>query len=163
MLSAQARVTEVEQTSLIEAKKLELEEVKLQIEQQATQLNHQARVMSISVDADKVDATAARDESQAILNLAKAEAEEQAKSLAQLQAEVEAIKSLPATALSQDFSAIDAVRAELEEIRGQIAQPGEEAESIGPIRVERDADGLVTRVGDRNVLRDENGLIQEVV
>ena len=73
MLSAQARVQEVEQAGAIEAGKLQLEQQKLQISAQADQLNHQRGVMAISVDADKADSEAAQKESQAVLNLAKAQ------------------------------------------------------------------------------------------
>ena len=165
MLSAQARVQEVQQQGQIELQKLENQQLELQLKSRDAELNHQRGVMAISVEADAADATAAKDETAAILNLANAQAEEQANSIAQLKAEMEAIKALPATTIVQgndeETGVIAELRAELDAIRAEINQP--ETLDISPIRVERDAEGLITGVGDRRVLRDQNGLIEEIV
>ena len=102
-----------------------------------------------------------------MLNLAKAQSEDQNATIAELKREVEAIKALPATVVqgpgADGTDVIDALRAELEELRSQVSQQGDVADDISPIEVERDADGLITRIAGRQVVRDENGLTQRIV
>ncbi len=176
LLSAQARAQEVQINGQLESQKLQLEQLKLELEAQDSERNHQRGVMAISVEADKAESKEAVDDTQAILNLAKAQGEEQAQTIAQLKAEMEAIKNLPVAASGNsgiEASVVDALRDELESLKNSLNDAGvtpDGVPDISPIRFERDADGLIERVtggqfGEvgRRIIRDENGLTQEIV
>jgi len=168
LLSAQARAQEVQANSELKSRELQLRQIQLQLDAQDKDRNHKRGIMAISVEADKSDAAATKDETQAILNLAKAQAEEQAATMRQLQSEIEAIKSAPPTVIAgpdaDGTDVISALRAELDELRAEMLanSGGELADAVTPIQIERDSDGLIVGVNGRRAVRDDNGLIMEL-
>ena len=163
VMSAQTRDKEVEYEREFNAAKLQLEQTKLQIAAMDKQRIHERGIMQLSVDAERAEAEDTQKTSQAILNLAKAEAEELGQQLEQYR---RAVSEMPVSGQTNDGQSIDLskIQEELESLRMRVeSTPNEDgglaADDIKPIVIERNAEGLVTNINGRSVQRDQNGLI----
>lgn len=163
LLSAQARV-QVDRAELAlreRGQQIDLE--RLRVEAARIQREHERALMQLSIEADKADSDDVKKTSDAILSIAKAEAEELGSQLEQYRAVIERLRAAPTqTAEGGGAEVIDLseIRAELETLRERLAdRPGLSSEDVSPINIERDSDGLVTRVNGRGVQRNDRGLI----
>ena len=166
MLSAQTRAQEVHSESQFNQQKLQLESARLQLEALNARRNNEREVMRISVDAERAESDDVQKTSQAILNLAKAEAEELGQ---QLQQYKKAVSEMPTSGKTNDGESIDIskIQEELESLRQRVEQVpdgdgGLSSDDISPIVIERNAEGLVTSINGRAVQRNNDGLIVEV-
>lgn len=161
VMSVQVRQQEVAADAQNKEHELMLEQNKLEVQAQSQRRNHEIQLMRLAVEAERAESDDVAKTSKAILDLAKAEAEELGQQLGQYKQAVEEIANKPAVepSIGADID-VSGLREMLEEIRDRIGQEqGLNGEDIAPVTIERDGQGLVTSVNGRSVTRDQNGLL----
>ena len=165
LLSAQVGAQKAQADQAFEQARLQLEAARLQVSKASEEANHQRGVMALSVEQDKADAAQVESVTGGILDLAKAEAEALKGQLSDMKTPLSTINPPPSPAQpSTEPTELNELRAMVEDLMARTESENEDelSEIVSPIQIERDSNGLVTSVNGRNVVRDNNGLIQEL-
>lgn len=161
LLSAQTGAQKAQHDAQMDMQRLQFEQQKMQLDAQREQLNHQRGMMAIEVDAERADSENVAKTSTAILNVAKAEAEELGKQIESYKAVVESLKAQPQAQAQPQSLDLSEVKEVVAELRSFMDRPREtEGDDIAPVNIERDLDGLITSVNGRGVRRNQQGLIE---
>ncbi len=165
MLSAQQRVQEHQDDVALRHEELKRKDAELMLRNKEVELVQQGRMAQGIVDAAKA-------ESEAILNIAKAEAAEVGSQVEQYKAIVESLAKTPmqvstgveptepqkpenTKALEEKIEGLLAEVADLRKIKTTKGKDNAGA----PITIQRDQRGLVTSINGRKAKRDANGLL----
>ena len=163
MLSAQTQAQKVQHGMQMDELSKQLDAFRLQLQEKDSEANHQRGIMAISVQQDEADSKEVEALTGGILDLAKAEAEALKQTLAEMKNSVVTQPASTSAPAQFEMPDLDDLRAQVEAMREQVERSNDlTGEDVAPIRIERDGNNLISGVNGRTVIRDENGLMQEL-
>ena len=156
---------------------MQVKMAEIQQKQEEAQLHHERELVRIATEQDRIEADAVERDSKALLNIAKAEAEEVGQQMELYKSELELLRQendsnrAPVDAslsIGGDAAPVSSgdgggdIQAMLEQILSRLDQGGKkpaQKKDSGSVKIDRDAQGLISAVNGRPTRRNAQGLI----